>query len=263
MNTNLNSPERYARNHVKMRLKRGESVVAFGLTSASVGVAQVLAGSGADLLIIDMEHSCIDLASVQALLAADLGSRCACIVRLPAHMPSIIKPVLDAGAMGLTFPMINGAAELADVIALSKYHPEGRRAVGPHTAPARWGVSTAQYLYEANDSLLFNALIETEQAVNEIESIVRVEGIDIVTVGLGDLAASLGKPGEVDHPLVQEAVAHVEDTVRTSAVALGGIAGSPKEIADKLNRGYRVIVLGFDVSVLARAAAELVKLCKP
>ncbi|VWC77376.1 2-dehydro-3-deoxyglucarate aldolase [Burkholderia lata] len=251
------------RNHAKERLRRGESIVAFGLTSASVGVAQVLAGSGVDMLMIDMEHSCVDLASVQALLAADLGPGCTSIVRVPAHLPSIIKPVLDAGAMGLTFPMINDATELAESIALSMYPPKGKRAVGPHTAPARWGITHAQYLREANDALLFNALIETEHALNNIESIVKVVGVNVITIGLGDLAASLGKPGEADHPLVQEAVAHIEAVVRTSSVALGGVAGSREEIADKMSRGYRLIVLGFDVSVLARAATDLVKFCRP
>ncbi|WP_433706520.1 HpcH/HpaI aldolase family protein [Paraburkholderia sacchari] len=259
---NLNQTDGRVRNHAKMQLKRGKAITAFGLTSASVGVAQVLAASGADMLIVDMEHSCIDLNGVQALLAADLGPTCTCIVRLPAHVPSLIKPVLDAGAMGLTFPMIRSAADLVAAIQSSKYYPDGRRAVGPHTAPARWGLSTLGYLGEANDSLLFNTLIETEEAVNDIELIVRVEGIDIVTIGLGDLAASLGKPGDVKHPLVREAVAHVEATVLASAAALGGIAGSREEIADRIARGYRVIVVGFDVAVLARAAADLVRQCR-
>jgi 4-hydroxy-2-oxoheptanedioate aldolase len=259
--TNLELAAKNMQNHAKTQLKDGRTIVAFGLTSGAVGVAQVLARSGADLLIVDMEHSCIDLASVQAVLGLDLGPACTCIVRLPYQMPSLIKPVLDAGAMGLTFPMINSATELESCIALSKYYPEGRRAVGPHTAPARWGVSTAEYLLEANDSLLFNTLIETEEAVNDIESIVKVDGIDIITIGVGDLAASLGHPGDVKHQRVRDAVQHVEEKVRESGVALGGLAGSHEEIADKVARGYQVIVLGFDVSILARAATDLAREC--
>lgn len=249
-------------NPAKARLKAGGSIVAFGLTSSSIGMAQILARSGADLLIIDLEHACIGINDAQSLIAADLGPNCSCIVRLPAHTSALTKPILDAGAMGLTFPMIREARELAEAIRQSLYYPDGTRAIGHHTAPARWGLSAAQYLKEANNQLLFNVLIETQEAVADIEAIVKTEGLDIVTIGLGDLSASLGHPGDVDHPIVREAIAHVENAVLASPVALGGIVASPAEISAKRKRGYRMLVAGFDVSLLSIAATEVVKKCK-
>jgi 4-hydroxy-2-oxoheptanedioate aldolase len=246
------------RNRAKERLKAGGTICGFGITMAAPGLAQMLCASGADFLTVDLEHGAIGVESAHALIAATAASGCVPVVRVPTTEGWAVKPVLDAGALGVVFPMLRRREELEAGISAVLYPPAGKRGIGHHFAPARWAVSAEQYLREANDALLKIALVETAEAVAGIGALVCVPGLDVATIAPGDLAASLGHPGNVAHPEVQAAIRSVEKAVLASGVALGGVAVSPADVRAKLARGYRVMVLGFDVGLVQAASAELV-----
>jgi 4-hydroxy-2-oxoheptanedioate aldolase len=244
-------------NRAKRRLQEGKVVCGYGVTMACPGVAQVLCASGADFLTIDLEHGALDPSSAHALIAAMAGNTCVPVVRVATTKSWAVKPVLDAGALGLVFPMIRSADELQEGIRSALYPPFGNRGIGPHFAPAKWGVSASEYLRCANKELLKIALIETREAVNDIAKILAVPGLDVATIAIGDLAASLGHPGDAQHPEVADAVQAIEAGVRGTQVALGGIALSTEDVKRKRDKGYKLLVLGFDVGLLEAAARPL------
>lgn len=245
------------RNTAKLRLKEGKAVGGFGVTMPSPGVAQILCASGADFVTIDLEHGAIDLAGVHGLIAATASSDCVPLVRVSSAHSSAIKPVLDAGALGIVFPMVRSTEELTYGIQSALYPPLGTRGIGHHFAPARWGVSASDYLSQANDALLTVALIETAEAVQNIKDLLKVPGLDVVTIAPGDLAANLGHPGDFGNPAVQEAVRAVEAAVKGTSVALGGVALTAADARQKMEKGYRMLVLGFDVGLLQSAASGM------
>jgi len=245
-------------NPAKKRLKQGEAICGYGVTMACPGVAQILCTSKADFLTIDLEHGALDASSAHAVIAAMAGSDCVPVVRVPTTKAWAVKPVLDAGALGVVFPMIGSAQELREGMDSVLYPPIGKRGIGHHFAPARWGVSGADYLYQANEALLKIVLIETKEAIQNIGEILAVPELDVATIAIGDLAASLGHPGDPLHTDVIDAVRIVERAIRASRVALGGVALSAMEVKRKLQEGYKLLVLGFDVGLLQAAATELV-----
>lgn len=246
------------RNHAKDRLRDGEVICGFGITMDAPGIAQVLSRSGADFLTVDLEHGALDLPGAHAVIAATAGTDCVPVVRVHAAESWAVKPVLDAGALGIVFPMVRSRAELEAGIAGVLYPPLGKRGIAHHFAPARWGVSGAQYLREANDALLKIVLVETAEAVRDIRELLSVPGLDVATIAPGDLAASLGYPGETQHPEVLRAIATVEQAVAASGVALGGVAVCAADARRKVQQGYKVLVLGFDVGLVQAASTELV-----
>lgn len=246
------------RNIAKEKLRKGKVVAGFGVTMPCTGLAQVLCASGADFLTIDLEHGSLGLADVHGLVAATASSDCVPLVRVPAAQCSELKPVLDAGALGIVYPMVRSADELATGIQAASYPPVGKRGIGHHFAPARWGVPASEYLAHANDALLKIALIETAEAVADIREILKVPGLDVVTIAPGDLAASLGHRGDHSHPTVQEAVREIEAAVGGSGVVLGGVPSGASDARAKIGAGYRMLVLGFDVGLMQSAASSLI-----
>ncbi|MHB8727123.1 MAG: HpcH/HpaI aldolase family protein [Casimicrobiaceae bacterium] len=245
-------------NRAKQRLMDGKTICGFGITMPCPGLAQILCASEADFLTIDLEHGCLDVAGAHGVIAATAASKCVPIVRVESILSSAVKQVLDAGALGIVFPMVRGGEELERGIAAVLYPPMGRRGIGHHFAPARWGVTGSDYLEHSNDALLKIALIETVEAVERIDEIVAVPGLDVATIAPGDLAASLGYPGQLQHPQVLEAIRVVERAVLKTNVALGGVALSGPDAKRKIEQHYRLLVLGFDVGLLQAASSELV-----
>jgi len=244
---------------LRAKLKEGRTAVGFLVTMPSVALAQTLAHSGVDWLMIDLEHGPIDLASAHAMIAATAGSDCAPLVRVPSTEPWLAKPALDAGAFGLVFPMISSRAQAEATVRALRYPPAGERGFGPFYAPARWGLSTEDYLARANDELLDVVLIEHVDALEELDQIVAVPGVDVALIAPFDLSLSLGVAGQRDHPEVRRAVAEAERKILAGGCLLGGLALTAEEANAKIERGYRLIVLGYDTALIGGAAAKLLE----
>jgi 4-hydroxy-2-oxoheptanedioate aldolase len=246
-------------NPLKARLQAGQPALGMLVSMPSVPVAQILSRTGLDWLFIDMEHGAIDLPSMQAMIAATQGTGCIPLVRVGAIDPVPVKPVLDAGAFGVIFPMVKTAEEARLAAQSVRYPPAGIRGVGPHTAPARWGLSAIDYIRQANDHVMAVLLIETQEALQNLEAILAVPGIDAAIIAPFDLSASFSLPGQITHPDVQAAIAKAEQTILKSGVSLGGLALTTERANALIAKGYRLILLTTDGSLLREGTRAMLE----
>lgn len=246
-------------NRLRGALAAGEPTFGLIATIPSIQTVQILAHAGVDWLIIDMEHGPIDVSSAHAMIVATSGTSTVPLVRLPWSHPWQAKPAMDLGALGIVFPMICSREEAEAAVRSVRYPPDGDRLWGPFYAPLRWGQDMSRYIDAANENMLAIATIEHPNAVRNIDEIVAVPGLDLAFIGPGDLAMSLGIPGQFDHPKFRAAVAEAEAGILRSRVPLGGVARTPDQAKQMLDRGYRAIVFGFDWTLLQQAAARFLE----
>ena len=240
-------------NALKQRLKNDEPCLGLLVSMPSPHLVRVLARAGLDWLFLDMEHGPISIESAHAMITATAGTDCTPIVRVPTTEPWVAKAALDAGAYGLVFPMDNSAADAEESVCAIRYPPEGERGVGPLHASLRWGLEMPDYIARANDELLNIIQIEHKDAVANIDEILAVDGLDVALIAPYDLSMSLGIPGQVDHPDHRAAVARAEEKVRESGLILGGLALSIESANDMIGRGYRLLLIGVDTSLVGGA----------
>ncbi|MBV8190483.1 MAG: 2,4-dihydroxyhept-2-ene-1,7-dioic acid aldolase [Alphaproteobacteria bacterium] len=247
-------------NPLKQRLAENRPILGYLVSMPSVQLVQVLARSGVDWLMIDMEHAPIGIESVAAMIAATAGTPATPIVRVPGPYSDSVKPVLDCGTFGVAFPQIATREEAETTVSVTRYQPVGRRGYGPTYAALRWGMPSLDYLKAANTQVLNIVLIESTAGVDALDDILAVDGLDIVAVARGDLSENLGVAGQFNHSRLQEVVARAETKIlQRNAVALGGIAFNADEAKAMIARGYRFVVLGSDAGLIGNAAAGMVR----
>jgi 4-hydroxy-2-oxoheptanedioate aldolase len=244
----------------RLRALWAEDRCALGViaTIPSIQTVQILAASGLDFIIIDMEHGPIGPAEAHAMIAATAGTPLVPLVRVAATTPWHAKVPLDLGAMGVCFPLISTREDAEAAVRAVRYPPIGERAWGPFYAPPRWGLSPRDYQDRADAEVLSIATIEHVAALETIGEVVATPGLNIAFIGPGDLATSMGHRGRADHPEVQAAALRLEETIRGSPVVLGGVAPVPEQANAMIARGYRALVVGFDWSLLQRGTAAAV-----
>jgi 2-dehydro-3-deoxyglucarate aldolase len=238
----------------RARLRSGERLVAPLLTLDSPAVAELLSGVGFDWLFLDAEHAPLDAASLQALLQA--ASPTPCVVRLAAGEDVSIKQALDVGAAGIIAPQVNSVAHARRIVQAAKYAPAGQRGLGIARAHG-YGLAVREYMQRANEDTAVIVQAEHRDAVAHIGEIVRVEGVDGVLIGPYDLSASLGRPGEVDHPDVRDAIARVRDACLEAQLPVGIFGLTADAVAPYIDQGFTMIVVGVDTVLLGTAAATL------
>jgi 4-hydroxy-2-oxoheptanedioate aldolase len=244
-------------NPLRARLAANRPAVGITVTMPSVHTTQVLAACGFDWLFLDMEHGPIGIEAAHAMITATSGTRAAPIVRVPWNVHWLVKPVLDAGAMGIIFPMIRSAADAEEAVRSVRYPPTGQRGFGPFYAPLRFGLTMQTYADPADDEILSILLIEHRDAIDAIEDIVAVPGVDACLIAPFDLAMSYGYRDGPAHDPVQAAIARAEQVVVNSPVHLGGLALSGEIANAMIARGYRLILTGFDTLLLQQGAAAI------
>jgi 4-hydroxy-2-oxoheptanedioate aldolase len=241
-------------NRVKALLEAGEPTLGVVMTMPSPLAAETLAGSGFDWMWIDMEHSPIDLETVDRMIQAMQGTPTVPIVRVAWNREWLPKPVLDLGAMGIMVPWINSRQQAVEAVQAVRYPPEGVRGVGASVAARRWGLPTAEYLKVANREILAILQIETIEAVNRIDEILTVPGIDVIFVGPNDLASSMGLLGQPAHPRVEEAIQKVLAATKKAKVPAGILGFSPEAAHRRIEQGFQFIAVASDGSLLSSGA---------
>lgn len=219
--------------------------------------AEICAGSGLDWVLVDGEHGPNDLSTMLPQLQAIAAYAVPAVVRVPSNDAVVIKQVLDLGAQNLIVPMVGSPDEARAAVAAMRYPPRGIRGVGSALArSARWN-RVEGYLGDADTHVSLLVQIESAAAVEAAGEIAAVDGVDGVFVGPADLSASMGLLGQQSHPDVTEAVLRVFDAVRAQGKAVGVNAFDP-EVADAyLQAGASFVVVGADVTVLARGSEAL------
>ncbi|MFL0565599.1 HpcH/HpaI aldolase/citrate lyase family protein [Microbacterium sp. 179-I 1D1 NHS] len=225
--------------------------------SGSPLVAEICAGAGLDWLLIDMEHSPNGLESVLAQLQAVAAAPVTAVVRVPIGDVVTIKQVLDVGAQNILVPMVDTAAQAAELVEAVRYPPRGRRGVGAALArSARWN-RVEDYLADADRHVSLFVQVETTEGVRNAAEIAGVDGVDGVFVGPSDLAASMGLLGAQTHPDVVAAVLEAFIAVRGAGKPVGVNAFDPDAAQRYLDEGASFVLVGADVALLARGSEAL------
>jgi 4-hydroxy-2-oxoheptanedioate aldolase len=224
-------------------------------TIPSIQTVQIMARSGLDWIIVDLEHGPIDLNSAHGMIVATAGTPCVPLARIAANEPWLAKAPMDLGAMGINFPMICSREDAEKATRSVRYPPRGDRLWGPFHAPFRWGASMPDYMAAADDDMICMVTIEHVEAVNRIDEIMATPGIDVAVIGPGDLATSINKRGQIDDPEVQALMARAEAGILKSGVPIGGVARTSEQANQMIDRGYLALALGFDWSLFARGIA--------
>ena len=242
------------------RLKSGELLIGTMVTLGTPEVTELLAKTGYDWLFIEAEHAPLDNLALQRMLQA-VGPQMPCLVRLSAGQEVPIKQALDAGAAGIIAPMVNSAEEAAQVVSWSKYSPLGTRGVGISRAHG-YGLGFQEYVDGANDNVTVVVQAEHIKAVENIEAIVQVPGVDSVLVGPYDLSASLGKLGDISDPEVVQAIDHVTEVCKATDIPLGFFGLTASAVTPFIERGYTLITVGVDTLMLGIAAKKMLEKVK-
>ena len=242
-------------NTLKTIWKRGEAVVNGWLSIPSAFSAEVMAHQGFDSLTVDMQHGVVDYQVAVTMLQAISTTPVIPLARVPWNDPARIMKILDAGVYGVICPMINTRAQAQALVAACKYAPRGYRSWGPVRASIYAG---SDYGDHANDDLIVMPMIETAEAVKNIDEILSVPGVDAVYVGPSDLSLTLGcKPrlDQTDPPVVEAQQKIVEACKRHGVIA--GIHNATATYALKMiAAGYQFVTLASDSRFLAAKAAE-------
>jgi 2-keto-3-deoxy-L-rhamnonate aldolase RhmA len=241
-------------NRVKALLKAGKPAIGVAMVLPSPPAAEILAQAGFDWLWIDMEHAALNLETAHRMIQATQGTETVPIVRVGWNLHWLAKPVLDMGAMGVIMPQVNSKQEAVDAVQALRYPPEGVRGLFPGLAALRWGLSVPEYLKIANNEIIAILLIEHIEAVNHIDEILTVPGIDVVFVGPGDLSASMGLLGQTTHTRVEEAAQKVLAAAKRAKVPAGIMAVTPDDANRRIQQGFQFILVGMDMGFLTSGA---------
>jgi 4-hydroxy-2-oxoheptanedioate aldolase len=253
-------------NHVKEHLQRGEPTLGAWLVLPSVASARVMARLGFDWLAVDTEHSAQQPALMADMIGciADAGTS-APLVRLPVNSVEWYKWALDAGAWGVIVPMVQTREEAERAVAWSKYPPQGTRSIGGVFGPYGFGVTDwPSYGPLANEHLLLAVQIESTQALQNLDEILAVPGIDVAFVGPNDLHAHLGLTPSSDgaEPAFLDALERIKAGAKRHQVALGIFSGGGEAAAERVRQGFQMISVTTDVSSMISAAAQHLRLAR-
>jgi 4-hydroxy-2-oxoheptanedioate aldolase len=253
-------------NQVKEKLKRGEPALGAWLSLPSVPSARIMARLGFDWLVVDMEHSAHHAALMADMVAtiADAGT-CAPIVRVPGNSVEWYKWALDAGAWGVIAPMINTREEALRVVEFAKYPPRGMRSIGGAFGPYGFGITDwPEYARAANDETIVVVQIESAPALDNLDDILSVPGIDVAFVGPNDLHAQLGLTPSTDgaEPEFTDALERVKAAARKHHVALGIFSGGGEAAAARVRQGFQMISVTTDVSSMISAATQHLRIAR-
>ena len=218
--------------------------------------AEVMAHQGWDSLTIDLQHGVVDYAALVPMLQAISTTATVPVVRVPWLEPGILMKVLDAGAYGVICPMVNTREEAQKLVHYTHYAPRGTRSFGPVRASLYGG---PDYPEHANQTVVSFAMIETAQALDNLDSILSVEGLEAIYIGPSDLSLSLGcKPvfDELD-PKAQQAIEYIVARAKAHGVVAGIHNGRADVARARVDLGFRFVTLGSDARLLAAGSQEL------
>ena len=249
------------RNRLRDLWADGKPTINGWLSIGSPFTAEIMAAQGYDSISIDLQHGAMDYQTALAMLQAMRASGVTPIVRVPWLEPGIIMKALDAGAYGVICPMINTAEQAAKLVDCVRYPPLGNRSFGPTRANFSAG---ANYAGEANGEILAFAMVETAEAMDNLDAIAATPGLDGIYVGPADLTFSLGQgrlaPGfDREEPEMIEALQRIVAACRKAGIRAALHCGTPDYAARAIGWGFNMTTVSNDVRMLAGAAEANVR----
>lgn len=249
-------------NPVKEKLKKGGRVSAAWLQAGSNITAEIIAESGFDVGMVDLEHGPGDIACLLSQIQAMKGWPTVPFVRAPWNDMVTIKKILDVGTYGLLVPYINTREEAEAAAAAVQYPPQGVRGIAGSPRAAHYGRQPNDYLTRANAEIFLMVAVETLTAVKNLDALLSVERLDGIFIGPSDLSTSMGYFNNPGAEEVKKVIAEVEKKVLASGKALATVAGAWEDAAEKYRRGYSLILFLSDTNSLAQLARSRVEAFK-
>lgn len=237
----------------KERLASGEFLVGTWLVLLDPTVPELLAGSGFDVLIADGEHGPVATSDLVQMLIATRAASVPVLYRVAANEPVRIMHALDSGASGVVIPQVRTVADVERAVAWCRYPPVGLRGVAPRRA-GEYGRHGTGYMAAANDAVTCCIQIETREALESIDTLLEVPGVDTLLVGPNDLAASIGHTSDISHPHVEDAIAHVIERAAAHGVPAGIWTQSSAVARHRREQGYRWATVSADYGFIVTAA---------
>src|ERR1700704_3868715 len=244
-------------NRIRTIWSNGGAVVNGWLAIPTAFSAETMAHQGWDSLTIDLQHGVVDYQAAVNMLTAISTTDTVPVVRVPWLEPGILMKMLDAGAYALICPMVNTREDAERLVAVTHYAPRGTRSFGPIRALLYGG---ADYPKHANDTVLVIAMIETRDALTNLDEILAVDGIDAVYIGPADLSAALGCPPKFDQEekLVVDAIDHILARAKAHGVVAGIHNGTPEYALKMIAKGFQFVTIASDARLMAAKAQEVV-----
>jgi 2-keto-3-deoxy-L-rhamnonate aldolase RhmA len=237
------------------RVRAGETVIGtFMLAFPNAAAATVAAKAGTDFVLIDGEHTGFGWETMTPVLTAIRHAGSTPFVRIPSASRENIGLALDMGAVGLMIPMVGTSEEAAEIASWARYPPLGVRGTMFGLAPHDFTeVSPLDAMKTSNRENIVMAQVETAQALDNVEKIAAVPGIDVLWIGHFDLTTSMGIPTEFDHPDYLAALERIVSAAQSNGVAVGFLTNGPEDARGLVDRGFRVLAYGSDLSVYRTA----------
>lgn len=233
-------------NKTKAKLQAGETVFGCFVRYPEATLAEILGYYGWDYLLLDAEHSSLTPRDCENLARACELQDVTPIVRVTTNQPPVILRFMDTGMQGAQIPMINSRDEADAAVRAVKYHPRGNRGLAG-VRPANFGqvqpFAFKDYIAEANAETMVIAQVETAAAVDALPEIVQVPDIDVIFIGPSDLSHSIGLPGEVNHPQVQELFDRIVEVVKPTGIAIGTLVPNLEAALKWQERGARYLMI--------------------
>ena len=241
-------------NSVKRKLEAGRTVIGPFMMLPSPSIAEMIGLAGFDFVVIDMEHGYPGLETVVHMArAADLHD-CTPIVRVADTSRRNILECMELGCGGVLCPQIRTPQDVAEVVRQAKYSPVGSRGLGFTTRAGNYGNPyDGNYFEHSNREALVCVQVETREALDCVEQIVKVEGLDLLFVGPYDLSDALGHRGELDHPELVKAIEHTFEVAKSAGIYRGIFTGTPEASHDWAQRGVELLGFGIDVMFLQQS----------
>jgi 4-hydroxy-2-oxoheptanedioate aldolase len=242
-------------NRLRTLWKSGGAAVNGWLAIPNGFSAETMAHQGWDSLTIDLQHGVVDYATMIPMLQAISTTDTVPVVRVPWLEPSALMKALDAGAYGVICPMINTREEAQRLVAYTHYAPRGTRSFGPIRALLYSGADYAQH---ADETIVTFAMIETAQALDNLDAILSVEGLDAIYIGPSDLSLALGcRPvfDDVDPP-VEQAMNHILERAKAHGVVAGVHNGTAEVALSRIAKGFQFVTVSSDARLMAAGAQQ-------
>jgi len=248
---------------LKNKLKNNQLTIGSWVTIGHTAIVDIMASAGFEWLVVDLEHTSIDLSTAHNLIATIQANGMKALVRVSKNEEVIIKRVLDMGADGIVVPMVKSKHDALEAIDYAKYPPTGKRGVGLFRAQ-KYGLGFDEYKKWVDEELVIIAQIEHFEAVNNIEEIITTDGIDGVIIGPYDLSGSMGYPGEYHRDDVKEAIAKVLKVCKEQNTPSGFhvIETNPTKLQERIDDGCTFLAYSLDFFFLGDSARDGMKTLK-
>jgi len=249
----------YRKNTLKQRLRSGENVLGCWTMLGHPQVVEILSLAGFDYLVLDQEHGLGDPTTLAAQLHAMSATPTVGVVRVPWNDHVYLKRVLDVGAEAVLIPSVDTADDARAAVAACLYPTRGRRGTAASSVRASSYGMAPDYVATCADNLLIAIQIESANAVENIDDIVAVEGVDLIFIGPFDLSATVGQMGNLKHPEVAKLIEHAETRIKAAGRPMGTVPHPGCTWKDMFDRGYQFVNAGSDIARLRDGAVADVK----